>query len=147
MNSDAEHLRLLSIFHYIVGGLAALFSLFPLLYAGMGGVFLFAARHPSINQNDQPPPPFLGWIFIGIGIFGFLVGVTMTVFILLAGRALAVRKRFMLAFVIACVECLFMPFGTVLGVFTLIVLSRDSVKALFSPIGSSNSSNTAGGGT
>src|SRR5260370_41390118 len=31
MNQDAEHLRLLAIFHYVVAGLAALFSLFPLL--------------------------------------------------------------------------------------------------------------------
>jgi hypothetical protein len=31
----------------------------------------------------------------------------------------------------AGVECLFMPVGTVLGVFTIIVLVRDSVKELF----------------
>ena len=31
----------------------------------------------------------------------------------------------------AGVECLFMPVGTVLGVFTIIVLVRDSVKAIF----------------
>jgi len=33
--------------------------------------------------------------------------------------------------VMACVECLFIPFGTILGVFTIIVLLRESVKALF----------------
>jgi hypothetical protein len=131
MNSDAEHLRLLSVFHYVVAGLAALFSLFPLLYAGMGGFFLWAARHPSINQNGQPPPPFLGWIFIGIGMFGVVLGITIAIFILLAGRALSNRNHYLLAFVVACLECLFMPFGTVLGVFTLIVLSRESVKQLF----------------
>jgi hypothetical protein len=31
----------------------------------------------------------------------------------------------------AGVMCIFMPFGTVLGVFTLIVLLRPSVKPLF----------------
>jgi len=31
----------------------------------------------------------------------------------------------------ACIECLFMPFGTVLGVFTILVLVRESVKQLF----------------
>jgi hypothetical protein len=31
----------------------------------------------------------------------------------------------------AGVECLFMPFGTVLGVFTIIVLMRESVKQVF----------------
>ena len=30
------------------------------------------------------------------------------------------------------VECLFMPFGTVLGVFTIVVLCREPVKQLFS---------------
>jgi hypothetical protein len=31
----------------------------------------------------------------------------------------------------AGIECVFMPFGTVLGVFTLVVLTRPSVKPLF----------------
>jgi len=31
----------------------------------------------------------------------------------------------------ACIECLFIPFGTILGVFTIVVLSREPVKALF----------------
>jgi len=37
----------------------------------------------------------------------------------------------MFCFVVACIECLFMPFGTVLGAFTIIVLMRPSVKNLF----------------
>jgi hypothetical protein len=31
----------------------------------------------------------------------------------------------------AGIECVFMPFGTVLGVFTIIVLVREDVKAMF----------------
>jgi hypothetical protein len=33
--------------------------------------------------------------------------------------------------VVAGIECIFMPFGTVLGVFTIIVLMRPSVRNLF----------------
>ena len=33
----------------------------------------------------------------------------------------------------AGIECIFMPFGTVLGVFTIIVLMRPSMKELFDP--------------
>jgi len=132
MNSDAEHLRLLAIFHYIVAGLAALFSFFPLLYTAMGAFFIWAAQHPSPKQTGEPPPEFLGWIFIAGGSFFFLLGLAMAICILIAGRSLAMRKRYMFAFVVACVECIFMPFGTVLGVFTIIALSRGSVKALFS---------------
>jgi hypothetical protein len=47
MNRDREHLRLLAIFHYVVAGLAALFSFFPLLYTTVGAIFIFAARHPA----------------------------------------------------------------------------------------------------
>lgn len=34
-------------------------------------------------------------------------------------------------FVMACVQCANVPFGTALGVFTILVLQRPSVKALF----------------
>jgi membrane protein YqaA with SNARE-associated domain len=46
-------------------------------------------------------------------------------------NALAKHSLYWFAFAIACVECLFIPFGTILGVFTIIVLSREPVKALF----------------
>ncbi len=131
MNHDEEHLQLLSVFHYVVAGLAALFSLFPLLYSAMGGFLIWAAQHPSPKQTGEPPPEFLGWIFVALGGFFVLLGLGMAICILLAGRALAKRVRYRFAFVIACIECLFMPFGTVLGVFTLIILCRESVKKLF----------------
>ena len=51
--------------------------------------------------------------------------------VILTGRFLATRRHHMFCLVIGCVECLSMPFGTVLGVFTIIVLSKESVKQLF----------------
>src|SRR5881409_3772415 len=131
MNQDKEHLRLLAIFHYIVAGLAALFSFFPLLYTTIGAVFIFVARHGTAKPGEELPPEFLGWIFVGLGSFLFLLGITMAICILIAGRCLSHRKRYSFALVMACIECIFIPFGTILGVFAIIVLSRESVKALF----------------
>ena len=37
----------------------------------------------------------------------------------------------MFCFVIACLACMQMPLGTILGVFTIIVLARPSVKEMF----------------
>jgi hypothetical protein len=51
--------------------------------------------------------------------------------ILTAGRFLARRKHHLFCLVVAGVECLFFPFGTVLGVFTIIVLMRPSVQQAF----------------
>ena len=130
MNQDAEHLKLLSIFHYIVGGIGVLVSFFPLLYSAMGGFILYAACHRAgLPNNQNPPPPILGWFFIVFGALFFLVGLAMTLCILLAGGSLSRRRHFV--FVVACIECIFVPFGTILGIFTIIVLSRESVKALF----------------
>src|SRR6266487_5730150 len=132
MNQDKEHLRLLAIFHYIVAGFAAFFSFFPLLYTTIGAIFIFVARHGTAKAGEELPPEFLGWIFAVLGSVLFLIGIAMAICILIAGRSLALRKRYSFAFVIACIECLFIPFGTILGVFTIVVLSRGSVKALFS---------------
>ena len=131
MNHDSEHLRLLAIFHYVVAALAALVSFFPLLYSAMGGFMLYAAHHPG-PHNQEPPPAFLAWIFIAMGVLFFLAGWAMASCILIAGRSLARQRHYWFTLVVACIECLFMPFGTILGVFTIIVLSRESVRALFS---------------
>jgi hypothetical protein len=132
MNQDAEHLRLLAIFHYTVAGLAALFSVFPLLYTTIGAIFISVARHSTPKPGEDLPPEFLGWIFVGVGSFLFLVGIAMAICILIAGRCLSRRRCYSFALVMACIECLFVPFGTILGVFTIVALSRESVKALFS---------------
>jgi hypothetical protein len=130
-NREKEHLQLLAIFHYVVAGFAALFSFFPLLYTTVGAIFIFAARHGTAKPGEELPPEFLGWIFAVIGLVLFLIELAMAICILIAGRSLALRKRYSFALVIACIECLFIPFGTILGVFTIVVLSRESVKGLF----------------
>jgi hypothetical protein len=128
-----KHLQLLAIFHYVVAGLATLFCFFPLLYLVLGGFLLYAANHPG-PSNQEPPPAVLGLVFIVLGTLFFLAGVTMAICILIAGRSLALCKRYSFALVMACIECLFLPFGTILGVFTIVVLSRESVRGLFSTV-------------
>jgi hypothetical protein len=133
MNSptaDQEHLRLLTIFHYVVGGLTALFACLPLIHFGMG-VFMIVSPHSFGNQSAQQPPAFVGWLIAAMGAFFFLCGQALAVCTILAGRFLQRRSRYLFVFVTACVECIFMPFGTVLGIFTILVLSRESVKRLF----------------
>jgi hypothetical protein len=132
MDRDTEQLNLLEIFHYVVAGLAALFSFFPLLYTAVGVTFIFAARHGTAKRGEELPPEFLGWIIAVIGLVLFVIGIVMAILILIAGRCLSRRKRYSFALVMACIECLFVPFGTILGVFTIVALSRESVKALFS---------------
>lgn len=129
-NDDNQHLRLLAIFHYVVGGLTALLACFPLIHVALGLAMVFAPRSFANKPGDEPPA-FAGWLFAGMGSAFFLAGITLAVCIILAGRFLARRKRYWFVFVLACLQCAVFPFGTVLGVFTIVVLSRESVKAQF----------------
>ena len=102
MTPDDEHLRLLAIFHYVVGGLAGLFSFFPLLYGAMGLFILHAPEHP---KQGEPPPHLLGWFFIGFGCFFFLLALAFAVCVALSGRFIRRRRHYWFSFVIACIEC------------------------------------------
>ena len=128
MDQDAEHLRLLSIFHYIVGGLAGLFACFPFIHLAIGIALVNGAFD---GASREPPPAFLGWLFIALAATFIFVGWSIATLILVAGRILARRNHYTYCFVVAAIECLFMPFGTALGIFTIIVLSRPSVKLMF----------------
>jgi hypothetical protein len=130
-NDDEEQLKLLSIFHYVVGGIMAFMALLPLIYLVVGVIFAAAPAAFSDSRSGSQPPAFVGWILIAVGGMLFLLGEALATCVLLAGRFMAQRRRYTFVFVVSCVECLFMPFGTVLGVFTILVLSRESVKAQF----------------
>jgi len=128
VNQDEEHLKLLSILHYVWAGLTGLGVCFGGLYTMIGGGVLFAA---SQEHTQNGPPAFMGGIFFLIGCFIILFAGTMSVLTILAGRNLARRKNYTFCFIIACISCLSVPFGTALGVFTIIVLQRPSVKQMF----------------
>jgi hypothetical protein len=129
VNQDEEHLRLLAMFHYVAAGIAALFAMFPVIHLIVGLFIVFGAKY--FKNQDNPPPEIFGWFFIIFASVFILIGLTMAVLILINGRCLARRKHYTFCQVMSGVECLFMPFGTILGVFTLVVLSRPSVKPLF----------------
>ncbi len=133
MNQDEEHLKLLSTFHYVLGGVTALFSLFPVIHLVVGLFFILAPE--KMSSHGEPPPAFFGWVFvIGAGV-AILGGLTLAVLIAVSGRFLSRRVRRVFCIVVAGLECLFMPLGTILGVFTIIVLMRPSVNKLFAGAG------------
>ena len=132
-NNDDQHLHLLSIFHYIVAGVTALISCFPIIHFTVGvGIMIASLTQPQDYGNF--PGFFFGLMFAVIGGSIILIGWILAICIALAGRFLSRRKHYTFCLVMAGIECAFTPFGTVLGVFTIIVLVRQSVKELFMPV-------------
>ncbi len=127
-HDDEKHLDLLAIFHYILGGIIALFSCFPLIHVFMG--IMMISGQLTDNQGQGPPPAF-GWFFVVIGSLFILAGWCIAACVAVAGRKLQTRRNRMYCMIIAGIECMFMPLGTILGVFSLVVLCKDSMKGIF----------------
>ncbi len=129
MTQDERHLRLLSILHYIVGGVAAFFACIPLFHVAVGSMLVWGMA--AGKGNDAAFGSGFGWLFVAMGSLLFLAGQSLAGCMIASGRFLSVRRNYTFSLVVAGVECMFMPFGTVLGVFTLVLLMKDSVKALY----------------
>lgn len=129
---DEEHLRLLTLFHSIVGGLTAAFASFGLFHFFIG---LTLISHPSAfgppTASSPPMPREMGYLFAVMGGLVVLLGWTLGALTIYAGRCLKARAHYIFILVMAGLNCLSMPIGTLLGVFTIVVLTRPSVKALF----------------
>jgi hypothetical protein len=128
---DQQHVRFLAIFHFVFAGLGLV---------GIGCLFLHyfilhtVFSNPGMwkSQNGSTPPPraffevFI-WFYLFFGGL-LLMGMVSNA---LSGVFLSQRKHRVFSMVIAGLDCLQVPFGTALGVFTILVLSRDSVQELY----------------
>lgn len=130
---DNDQLNLLSIFHFVVAGLT-LFGMGFLIvhYLIMSTVF----TNPEMWKNEKnPPPPEFFEMFskVFILLYGFLGLVLVILFVLnvLSGLFLRQRKNRFFSLVVGGVNCLQIPFGTVLGIFTILILTRDSVREAY----------------
>ena len=129
---DIAHLDLLGVFHYVVAGISALFSLLPVIHLLMG-LAMVTGYFPIHSKPGEPDPALFGWFFVAFASLFILCGLTFSALLAYAGRCLRQRRRYTYCIVMAAISCAFMPFGTVLGVFTLIVLTKPTVKPLFAP--------------
>ncbi len=127
---DQQYLQILSIFHFVLGGITGLFACFPVFHLMMGLSFLTGGFGFPTDEGG-PPIILFGLMFTIIPAIIILLGWALAGCILASGYFLSQRKYHLFCLVIAGVECIFMPLGTVLGVFTIIVLVRPSVKAMF----------------
>ncbi len=131
-SKDEEHLKLLVIFHYVVAGIGALFACLPLIHVAIGVMMVMNPESLTGAQNQPPPPAALGYLFVGIGAALVLAGWALAICTFISGRFISGRRNRMFSFVTGAVLCTMFPFGTALGIFTIIVLGKESVQRLYS---------------
>jgi hypothetical protein len=121
MTQDEQHLNLISILHFVFAGLQVLIS---------GSIICILMLYGATNKDDAPPILSGGFL-----IFAVLVVILESLALtgLMVASGLKLRRRTSRTFCLAAagIECLWTPFGTVLGILTIVLLMKDSVKALF----------------
>ncbi|MDB6003844.1 MAG: hypothetical protein JWR15_831 [Prosthecobacter sp.] len=132
-NKDIDHLRTLAICHYVVSGLSLLGIAFLVLHYS---ILRMVFGNPQIWQNAKQPPPFnpaelfhlFQWIYIIAAVF-MVVGGLLT---LISGRFIQRRVNRTFSIIIGGLNCMHFPFGIILGIFTILLLTKESVMQLYS---------------
>jgi len=137
-DKDKDHVLLLSIFHFVMVGLGAMGLVFILVhYTIMSTVFENPHMWENMKDKDGNPVqmPFnpsqffnaFRWFYILFAAWG----VASMIVNLIAGIRLRQWKSRTFLLFVAGFNCINFPFGTILGVFTIMVLTRDSMRGRF----------------
>jgi hypothetical protein len=125
---DNEHLRLLRIGYFISAAQTAIFIPVGLFYAGLG-VF---ADFPGVAGAAGAPGS--AYVPLFMGIFGAamagLAGIAAVLKLVTAIR-LKERRARLLCLITAGLSMIEIPYGSALGLMTIIVLGRPSVRQSF----------------
>jgi hypothetical protein len=130
-HEDEKQLRLLSQLHFVGAVLAGAIPLGGLLYCAMG-IAIVLGKFPGSPPTHGEP---FGWVAVGIGMFVCLLGAVAVGLNLVTARSLRDRKRHTLCLLTSGLNCMHVPLGTLLGVFTIVVLCRPAVSAAFRSAG------------
>lgn len=154
-----ERLRLLSIGYYVSGGLGAFFASFLMIYVIMLGAFSFipekawnspskfeassseentldsTTKRPAMEPRESPrsdvPPAIFFRIMAGFIFFIVLCGWALAGLTIYAGRCLAQRKARTFIYIMGGINMIWVPYGTLLGIATILVMNSDAAKSEF----------------
>lgn len=127
-----RHLSTLSILHYVYGAFVCLMGFVALIFIFLG-TFL-SSDFIAENSQGEPPPVWLGGFFQVFGWVLFVIIEAWGILTLLSGSWISKRKNRTGSQVVAAFNCLNIPFGIALGIFTFVVLNDEEVRVEYSGI-------------
>ena len=130
INGNSQNLTLISIFHYVLAAMIYLKGCFAFVMMMIGTIAVMGVLH------DQPHDMEVALVVLGLIFFAgplvfMLLCFALATMVLLAGKRISQRMNLQFCQIIAGLECLCVPFGTILGVFTLMHLTKDETKEEF----------------
>jgi hypothetical protein len=128
VNRDEEHLRLLALYHRVVAGIHSVallvFVVLPLIIGP-------AYYHSAANPLPVNPKLMQQLLLVSLIVRGLII-----IMIALNGWFLQQKRHWLTCVILSILECgaivlLHEPSGLLLGVSAILVLRRESVKALY----------------
>ena len=131
MDTTEHDLRLLSIGYYIQGGILMFYALLALFYLTfMGAILSQVINAAEKDGRNQIPPGVVEGILTVFGVVVVII-IAGSLCLLYSGLALRNHKHRTFVLVMAALSCLAIPYGTLLGIFTFMVLQRPAAKVMF----------------
>ena len=121
-----HQLSTLSVLHYVYGVLVCLTGL-ALLSLVFAGSFLNSAW--LAEQSGEAPPIWLGSFLRTLGWILFVLVEIHGILNLISAGKIGKRNGRTFTQVVAALNCLNIPFGIALGIFTFVVLGDKDVRA------------------
>lgn len=125
MGQYIQNSKLLGIFHFILAGLLIIPFGFLLLNIITAIIALFLVRQPDSGVS----PNLIMFIIIPSAIV--VAGCLFISCLIITGLKLYRNRSWLFCMIIAVTECIVFPFCTILGIFTIIFLTREPVRNLF----------------
>jgi len=149
-----DRLRLLSLAYYISGAIGAAFVSFLLIhfFLLLGFSFIPASQWiaptptpasiqsasptpfpapPRTSNSAEAPPAIMFRIFAGVIGLIIICGWTLGALTAYAGHCIKKRKHKVLIYAMAGINCIWIPYGTVLGIATILLFQWPEVQAEF----------------
>lgn len=121
---DYDNLRMLGIGTFVYAGLVGLISLFCLIYVVVGLAMI-------ADPGGDPNAEVAGGVIALVGVIVCSILLAKCILLVFSGIGLLKHKWRTASYIGAALCVMNMPLGTILGVFTFLVLGRPSVRALY----------------
>lgn len=131
VRQDFDTLRTLSVIHIVLAGVFA-FGILALLLHYAFTLYYFYNDDTLIAQRQNQPLSSdfklqLLWVYLSLGALTAF----MALLNFLISKHLYQGTRYRFIQFVSYLNCLLLPMGTIVGIWTLVVLGRDQVKSFF----------------
>jgi hypothetical protein len=126
MSREEKSLDLIALFHHVLAIITGITALTPIIH------FIFGVMLLNVESGaGDPAPRVFALIFIILSTLIILAGWTLAVLIFIAGNKIRNRQSYNYCMIIAFIECLLLPLGPILGIYTIITLNKEEYIYLF----------------